>query len=95
MANIIKKLPIPIAGLMLSLASLGNLLSSYNIMFKNICAAIAGLILVLMIIKLSTNLKVWIKDLENPLIASVTPTFLWHLWFYPDILNLFSLNLLF
>ncbi|MCX7885057.1 MAG: TDT family transporter [Caloramator sp.] len=75
MANIIKKLPIPIAGLMLSLASLGNLLSSYNIMFKNIFGTIAGLILVLIIIKLFTNLKVWIKDLDNPLIASVAPTF--------------------
>ncbi|QCX33117.1 TDT family transporter [Caloramator sp. E03] len=75
MSNIIKKLPIPIAGLMLSLASLGNLLSSYNIMFKNIFGTIAGLILILMIIKLVTNLKVWQKDLENPLIASVTPTF--------------------
>ncbi|KRQ86522.1 potassium-tellurite ethidium and proflavin transporter [Caloramator mitchellensis] len=75
MNRIIKKTPLPIAGLMLALASLGNLLSSYNILYKNILGTISVAILLLLLIKILKMPKEIIKDLENPVIASVTPTF--------------------
>ena len=47
--NILKKLPIPISGLILAILSLGNLLQPYNPNFKLICA-IAGVIFIVMIL---------------------------------------------
>ena len=47
--NIIKKLPIPISGLILAILSLGNLLQAYNPNFKLICG-IVGVIFIIMLI---------------------------------------------
>ena len=38
--NFIKKLPIPISGLILAILSLGNLLQQYNSIFKLLCGII-------------------------------------------------------
>ena len=71
----LKKYPIPIAGLILSLFALGNLLQSYG---KNVRFAIGwiGFILcavyLIKLLFLNTTLK---EEFENPVIASVFPTF--------------------
>lgn len=71
----LKKYPIPIAGLILSLFALGNLLQSYG---KNVRLAIGciGFILcavyLIKLLLLNTTLK---EEFENPVIASVFPTF--------------------
>lgn len=74
MFETIKKIPIPMAGLMLACASLGNLLSGYNMLYKNIFGLIAGFLFICIIAKIIMMPKECINDLKNPVIASVAPT---------------------
>ncbi len=73
--NYIKKIPLPMAAVMLALASLGNLLSSYNIVFKNILGVISAIILILLTIKIITCWKAVKEEIKNPVIAAVIPTY--------------------
>ena len=75
MKNFTKKFPIPIAGLMLALAATGNLVSSYGTIYRNILGLISIMILILLTIKFITNTSGVVKELENPVVASVFPTF--------------------
>ncbi|SHJ69395.1 TDT family transporter [Paramaledivibacter caminithermalis] len=75
MERVIKKIPIPIAGLMLALAALGNLILSYGSVYRNIFGVISAGILILLIIKILTGFKTIVEKLNNPVIASVSPTF--------------------
>lgn len=75
MKSLIKKIPVPIAGLMLSLATGGNLLLSYGDMYKNVFGIISALILLLLLLKVLFDTKSVLDSIENPVIASVTPTF--------------------
>ncbi|MDR0922689.1 MAG: TDT family transporter [Lactobacillales bacterium] len=76
MKNFLKKVPIPICGLMLGLASLGNLLKSYNLfLLGNICGVIAAIIFLLVLSKILLTFR-HVKDtLADPIVASVSPTF--------------------
>lgn len=73
--NYIKKIPLPMAAVMLALASLGNLLSSYNIVFKNILGVISAIILILLTIKIITCWKAVKEEIKHPVIAAVIPTY--------------------
>lgn len=73
--NYIKKIPLPMVAVMLALASLGNLLSSYNIMFKNILGALSAIILILLTIKIIACWKGVKEEIKNPVIAAVIPTY--------------------
>lgn len=75
MQGIIKKVPIPMAGLMLALASLGNLLAGYSDVLRGILGGISFILFLLLVIKLTLYYKDILKDLENPVVASVAPTF--------------------
>ncbi|QUY17140.1 TDT family transporter [Treponema vincentii] len=71
----LKKYPIPIAGLILSLFALGNLLQSYSNRIRlaiGFLAFILYAIYVLKLLFLNTQIK---SEFENPVIASVFPTF--------------------
>lgn len=57
------------------LAALGNLVQSYGEIYRNILGAAAGLLLVLLLSKLFIYSKQVGEDLNNPVIASVFPTF--------------------
>lgn len=70
----IKKLPIPIVGLMLALAATGNLVLSYGEMYRNIFGILSGIILVLVLIKIIKYPNSISESLENPVVASVLPT---------------------
>lgn len=70
----IKKLPLPIVGLMLGLAALGNLVLSYGSTYRNIFGLISGLLLILLLIKIVKYPKDIGNDLKNPVVASVFPT---------------------
>lgn len=74
MDSIIKKMPLPITGLMLGLAALGNLVQSYSNNLRVFFGIISGLILLLVIMKIFTLKKGVAEALENPVIASVFPT---------------------
>lgn len=71
----IKKVPIPIAGLMLALAATGNLVLSYGNIYRNIFGILSAMVMVLLVIKVVTNPKSLGEGFENPVIASVMPTF--------------------
>lgn len=75
MTNIFKQTPIPIAGLMLGLAGLGNLIRSYGSQYRYIAGGVAGLIAVLLIGRFIIDRKGFFAELENPIVASVAPTF--------------------
>lgn len=71
----IKKLPLPISGVMLGFAALGNLLQSYSESIRLLCGAISliiGLLLLCKIIMYPSMIK---EDMENPIIAGVSATF--------------------
>lgn len=73
--KLIKKTPIPIAGLMLALAATGNLVESYGKIYKNIFGIISAGILLLLVSKIIIDSKAVLEGLKNPVIASVSPTF--------------------
>lgn len=74
MDSIIKKMPLPITGLMLGLVALGNLVQSYSNNLRVFFGIISGLILLLVIMKIFTLKKGVAEALENPVVASVFPT---------------------
>ncbi|SHJ97373.1 exfoliative toxin A/B [Caminicella sporogenes DSM 14501] len=74
-SRIIKKIPLPIAGLMLALAAMGNLILSYGIVYKNIFGILSFVIFILLVLKMGIYRKDIVEDLKNPVIASVFPTF--------------------
>lgn len=71
----IRKLPLPIAGLMLALAALGNLLLSHGSIYRNILGIMSGIVLALLLAKIVIMPKAVREGFENPVIASVIPTF--------------------
>ncbi len=75
MKQVIKKIPVPMAGLMLGLASAGNLVLSYGSIYRNIFGGIAALIFLLLVMKIVLFPKDVVESLDNPVIASVSPTF--------------------
>lgn len=74
MNQITKKLPVPITGLMLGLAALGNLVLSYGTIYRNILGTISAIILLLVLVKIIMYPKTVGESLNNPVVASVFPT---------------------
>ncbi len=72
--NLIKKVPIPICGVALGAAALGNLLQSYSEGVRLFCGAIAAVLLLLMLLKLIFFPKMVKEDMNNPIMASVSGT---------------------
>lgn len=75
MKNLLKKLPLPITGLMLGFAALGNLIQSHSEILRNLFGLISVIIFPLVVLKLIMFKKGVKEALENPVIASVFPTF--------------------
>ena len=75
MKDVIKKVPVPLCGIMLGTAALGNLLQSYSEGVRYVCGVVAGLLLVLVLLKWILFPKMVKEDLGNPIMASVAGTF--------------------
>lgn len=75
MKDIIKRVPIPLCGVMLGLAALGNLLQSYSEGIRYVCGILAGILLILIILKLILFGGAVKEDMKNPIMASVSGTF--------------------
>lgn len=75
MKNTIKKVPIPLCGVMLGFAALGNLLQSYGEGIRYLCGIAAAFILVLVLLKLAMFPQMIKEDMKNPIMASVAGTF--------------------
>ncbi|WP_353095751.1 TDT family transporter [Tissierella praeacuta] len=74
MKDIIRKLPVPIVGLMLALAAAGNLVLSYGEIYRNIFGILSAIILLLILLKVLMFPKGVSESLDNPVVASVFPT---------------------
>lgn len=75
MKEMIKRVPIPLCGVMLGMAALGNLLQSYSERIRYVCGIIAGILLILVILKLILFWGEVREDMKNPIIVSVAGTF--------------------
>ena len=75
MKAIINKVPIPICGVMLGVAALGNLLQSYGEGIRYVCGIFAAFLLLLILLKLILFPAMIREDMKNPIMASVSGTF--------------------
>lgn len=75
MKNVIKKVPVPLCGVMLGTAALGNLLQSYSEGIRYVCGVFAAFLLILVLLKLAMFPKAIKEDMGNPIMASVAATF--------------------
>lgn len=74
MKNMIKKVPVPLCGVMLGFAVLGNLLQSYGEGIRYVCGIVAAFLLILILLKLILFPQMVKEDLQNPIMASVAGT---------------------
>lgn len=75
MRDIIKRIPIPICGVMLGTFALGNLLQSYSEGLRYACGIAGGILLILVLLKLILFPQMIKDDMKNPIMASVAGTF--------------------
>lgn len=75
MRDIIKKVPIPICGVMLGILALGNLLQSYSEGIRHACGIVGGILLLVILLKLILFPQMIREDMKNPIMASVAGTF--------------------
>lgn len=71
----LKTLPLPISGLMLGLAALGNLLGPYSGGLRYSLGVISALIFISLIIKVILFPKALTEGFSSPVVASIFPTF--------------------
>lgn len=75
MKDTIKKVPVPLCGVMLGFAALGNLLQSYGEGIRSVCGIVAAFLLVLVLLKLIMFPQMIKEDMNKPIMASVAGTF--------------------
>ena len=88
--NIIKKVPIPISGLILAILSLGNLLQVYSPNFKVLCGVIGFVLIFMLIFKVILYPHDVLNDLSNPIILSNSGTFSMALMISSTYISLFD-----
>lgn len=71
----LKKIPLPISGLMLALAALGNLVQSYSEIARYVFGIISGILFIVLTIKVVLGFNLFKEEMKNPIIASVMPTY--------------------
>lgn len=74
MNQLVKKVPLPMGGLMLALAAVGNLVQSYGSIYRNAFGIISVILLVLLLLKMVKYPSIAKEELKNPVVASVFPT---------------------
>ncbi|MDO4281203.1 MAG: TDT family transporter [Peptococcaceae bacterium] len=75
MGQTIKRVPIPLCGVILAMASLGNLLGDVSGDFRLICGGVAFALMAMVVAKLALHPGMVRADLNNPVIASASGTF--------------------
>jgi len=75
MKQVIKNIPLPITGLMLGLAGLGNLVVSYGNYYRYILGTVSALLALLIILRLLIDYNNCKIEFDNPIVASVVLTF--------------------
>ncbi len=74
MKHMIKHIPIPIAGVILGITSLGNLLQEYSETLRLICGGIGAVLAIFLLLKFIIHPKQIVEDYQSPIIASVSAT---------------------
>lgn len=75
MNSLLKKIPLPITGLMLAVFALGNLIQSYGEVYRNIAGVIGLIIFIAVLLKIAVCPSIIREELSNPVVFSVFPTF--------------------
>jgi exfoliative toxin A/B len=75
MRDLIKRVPVPMSGVMLGCAALGNLLQSYSEGIRYLFGAVSFLLYILLLFKAVLYPTAVKEDLKNPIIMSVSATF--------------------
>jgi exfoliative toxin A/B len=75
MKRLLQALPIPISGLMLGLAALGNLLGPYSSSLRFLLGSISAIILIALLLKIIIVPGSVRENFSNPVIASIMATF--------------------
>lgn len=88
--DFVKKLPIPISGLILAILSLGNLLQAYGSIFKLVCGVVGVILILMLVLKLVFYPNVIGDDLSNPIILSNSGTFSMALMILSTYINAFD-----
>ena len=73
--EIIKRLPIPVSGLILAILSLGNLLQVYSPDFRLMCGIVGCILILMIVLKLIFYSGDVGRDLSKPIILSNSGTF--------------------
>lgn len=89
--NTLLILPVPASGLMLGLASAGNMLSPYGAVFKYVPGFLSVILLAMLLVKIFCYTDAVQKDLQHPAIAGVAGTFPMGLVILSTYLRSFSL----
>ncbi|MDO4473506.1 MAG: TDT family transporter [Eubacteriales bacterium] len=71
----IKKVPLPICGVALGCAALGNLLQSYSEGIRYFCGVLSAFFILLFMVKVICCPAMFKEDMNNPIMASVSGTF--------------------
>ena len=71
----LKRMPIPICGVILGLYGLGNLLQSYSEGVRMACGVVATILLILFIISVIADFGKFKENMKNPIMATVFATF--------------------
>ena len=74
MKKLLTKYPYPVSGLILGLAALGNLIRNYGEIYRYAFGIIAMILLVVLVIKIVTDIKGFKTFLENPVAAAAFAT---------------------
>ena len=74
MRDIIKKVPIPTAGVALGLAALGNLLQPYTEIAHGLCGGLSLFLVSMLVAKVILFPSMIRSDLQNSILASVSAT---------------------
>ena len=75
MKKFLEKFPLPISGLALGMAALGNLVRSYGEIYRSIFGVLSFIIIVLLTIKILMNFGDFRKNMENPVISGSFATY--------------------
>lgn len=75
MKEVLSRIPLPVSGVALGLASLGNLLNEWSVLAHDVCGVLSAIIIALLLLKLALFPESMRDDLRNPILASVSGTF--------------------
>lgn len=71
----LKKIHLPMSGLALGLAALGNLLQSHSEFLRGLCGVLAAIVFILVTVKMFSSWSGFMAEMENPVISSVYATY--------------------